>query len=169
MPFENILRRNVPKTAAVERPGAAEARKAIEDGLAEFVKVTHELAELRSEHDRALKICTKATAEITRLHEELADLKSRCVTYQIERDESVAKYAKLQAFLIALYAQMRAFDVPIISANHLRVDPKAEHTNAPAENGGTNGGSSSKDYLNTTKAIGDFSAIKDWRKEDAVQ
>jgi chaperonin cofactor prefoldin len=161
MAFDSILRRTIPKTATVERPGTEDARRAIENGLAEFVKVTQELAELRSEHDRALKICTKATAEITRLHEELADLKSRCTTYQIERDESVAKYAKLQAFLIALYAQMRAFDVPVISPNHFAVDPKAEHTNAPP--------SSSQDYLNTTKAIGDFSVRKDWNsKEETV-
>lgn len=153
MAFDSLLRRNVPKTAVVERPGSEDARRAIENGLAEFVKVTQDLAELRSEHERALKICSKATTEITRLHEALAELKARCTTYQIERDESVSKYAKLQAFLTALYAQMRAFDVPVISANHLA---KVDNASPP---------SPAQDYLNTTKAIGDFSVTKKWKTD----
>lgn len=153
MPFENILRRSVPKTATVERPMLTEeGKKAIESGLAEFIRLTEEHAHLQSEHDRALGLVTKATAEIVMLRETVSDLKARCTTYQIERDESVSKYAKLQAFLISLYAQMRAFDVPVISASHFAaVDPAAEQTTPEPPK------TASKNYLDTVKVIGDFS------------
>lgn len=133
MPFENILRR-APKTAIVDRPipVTEDGKKSIETGLAEYIRLVEELTELRSKYERAVELGGRATVEINRLRELNSDLKARCTTYQIERDESVSKYAKLQAFLISLYAQMRAFDVPVISASHFAaVDPAAEESAPP--------------------------------------
>lgn len=104
--------RNPVPVATVERPLSKQAQAAIEAHYTEIVALKDERDKALEENDKARELCVQAKHEINALNADVADLKSRCLSYQLERDQAVAKFAALEGFFISLLAQMKAHKVP---------------------------------------------------------
>jgi hypothetical protein len=116
-------------TATVQRPLSRKAQDAIEQHYVEVAALTEERDRAKADYDKAMDLCNKAKGTILSLQDELADLKGRCTGYQLERDEAVAKFAKLEGLFVSIQAQLRAFEIP--NAPAVLVAPDAEATNVP--------------------------------------
>jgi hypothetical protein len=116
-------------TATVQRPLSRKAQDAIEQHYVEVAALTEERDRAKADYDKAMELCTKAKHTIQGLQDELADIKGRMTAYQLERDEAVAKYAKLEGLFVSIQAQLRAFEIP--KAPAVLVAPDAEATNVP--------------------------------------
>lgn len=96
----------------VARPLSDKARAIVEAGLSEIASMTVERDSADAERKKALELVNHATTNIRMMQQEIDNLKGRCTSYQLERDEAVAKFAKLQALFTSFFAQMTAFEIP---------------------------------------------------------
>lgn len=99
-------------TINVSRPLSEKARKIVEAGFSEFATMKEERDQADGERLKALDLVNQATTSIRSLQQEIDNLKGRCMAYQLERDEAVAKFAKLQALFVSVQAQLKAFEIP---------------------------------------------------------
>ena len=98
-------------TATVDRPLNRKAQELRDAHYREYAEAIEQRDAALAENERAKQLCTSAKHEINALHEQINELKGRCTAYQLERDEAVAKFAKLSGFLTSLFAQMNAFQI----------------------------------------------------------
>jgi hypothetical protein len=119
---------SIPTTAVVTKKNGRtpKAEAAIEAGLAEFAAMREERDRIKLEYDRTMDMVTQAKDHIMRMQRDMQETSARCTAYQLERDEAVAKHAKLQGLFVSMLAQMRAFEIPVTPIIHELVANDAE-------------------------------------------
>lgn len=118
---------SVPKTATVK------IRPPILDEAYASAKVEVEQLRLDRDHaiaekDHAVALCNDAKNHIMRLNDEIVDLKSQRTMYQLERDEAVSKYAKLQERVRAAQDVINHCDLPPVPVQRVATDAEAPKT-----------------------------------------
>ncbi len=123
----------LPKTAAVKLPRPDRVQQAVDTAFAEMEQLRHDRDFAIEELDQAKRLCKEAKDFIEKLQNEITDLKSKGTIHQLERDDAVARHARLQGFLCALFAQMRAFDIPVAPIKGEAISLDAEQTSGGGE------------------------------------
>jgi hypothetical protein len=89
-------------------------QQALEFTFAEHLVVKGELEEAYRKLELAEKLIAVNKIEIEGLRVELETSRTRIQSYQIERDEAVAKRAELEGLFSMIMATMREFKVPAV-------------------------------------------------------
>jgi hypothetical protein len=84
---------------------------AVQHGIATYAKVQQERDEALKNLESANKAITVNKIEIESLRAELAAERSRCSSYQLERDDAVANLVVYQTLFMGIQALLRTFGI----------------------------------------------------------